>query len=286
MQWDTLRSFELIARLGSLTAAAKALGVSQSTISRQLQKLEDEAGSPLLFRENPIRLTDRGEALLDAVSPMVDAALAAQSVLDDLPQPEGEVVLTTVGEILRWMLSPQLPSFIRNFPKIQLRFLITNQIVSLAAGDADLSLRMTRPDSGDLFAKRLYSFQYKLFAASTLKLHAHTPWLGLTGSLAEIPEQRAMNKLFASRPPTALVEDIESLGIMVECGTGVALLPEALAERFKGLVEVQPQQVGAKASRPLPARDVWLVTHRSRHKLPKVRAVISWLESVTKKLRA
>ncbi|MDF1663144.1 MAG: LysR substrate-binding domain-containing protein, partial [Planctomycetota bacterium] len=107
-----------------------------------------------------------------------------------------------------------------------------------------------------------------------------TPWLGLTGSLAEIPEQRYMNTLFASRPPFILVEDVESLGIMMESGVGVALLPEVLAEKFNNVIEIQPEQVGAKAIAPPLGRDIWLVTHRSRQKLPKVRAVIDWLDSI------
>lgn len=280
MTWDSLRTFDFIARLGSLTAAAKALGVSQSTVSRQLQKLEAQAKSPLLFRETPIRLTDRGRSLLAAVTPMVEAATVAQSVLEDSPGPEGEVVLTTVGEILRWMLSKHLARFAGNYPKVQLRFLITNQIVSLAAGEADISLRMTEPESGDLFTKRLYSFQYKLFASASLKLDSKTPWLGLTGSLSEIPEQRYMNTLFSDRPAFILVEDIESLGIMMESGVGVALLPEVLAEKFNNVIEIQPRQVGTQSLAPPLGRDIWLVTHRSRRNLPKVRAVIEWLESI------
>jgi len=58
MEWDLLRTFEAVARLGSLTAAAKALGVSQSTVSRQLTKLEQDAGSPLLLRDAPLRTAD------------------------------------------------------------------------------------------------------------------------------------------------------------------------------------------------------------------------------------
>ena len=64
LDWDLLRSFEAVARLGSLTAAARALGVSQSTISRQLAKLEQVAGSTLLVRESPVQPTARGLALL------------------------------------------------------------------------------------------------------------------------------------------------------------------------------------------------------------------------------
>ena len=99
MQWDLLRSFEAVARLGSLTAASRALGVSQSTISRQLARLEEDARSPLLLRSAPIRLTERGEALLTTLAPMLDAARAAEAALEASPELHGQVTVTTVGEL-------------------------------------------------------------------------------------------------------------------------------------------------------------------------------------------
>ena len=85
LDWDHLRSFEAVARLGGLTAASRSLGVAQSTVSRHLAELERIAGSPLLLRETPLRLTERGALLLASVQPMVDAALAAQSALENAP---------------------------------------------------------------------------------------------------------------------------------------------------------------------------------------------------------
>jgi DNA-binding transcriptional LysR family regulator len=64
LDWSLLCTFEAVARLGSVTAAAKALGVSQSTVSRHLDRLEAEARSPLVTRERPVRLTERGGAAL------------------------------------------------------------------------------------------------------------------------------------------------------------------------------------------------------------------------------
>ena len=79
LDWSLLCTFEAVARLGSVTAAAKALGVSQSTVSRHLDRLEAEARSPLVTRERPVRLTERGARLLASMGPMVEGALAARS---------------------------------------------------------------------------------------------------------------------------------------------------------------------------------------------------------------
>jgi DNA-binding transcriptional LysR family regulator len=280
MEWDLLRTFEAVARLGGLTAAAKTLGLSQSTVSRHLARLEEDAGSPLLLRETPLRLTERGTALLAAVQPMVDAALAARSALEDTPELHGEVTLTTVGELVRWELARRLPGFYRAFPHLRLRILATNQVNSLAAGEADVALRMARPERGELVARKVGSASYAFFATSSLELHPEVPWLGLTGSLAEIPEQRHAERAFATRPPRLLVEDLESLGLAVEAGLGVALLPRGLAARLNGVVEVAPRKVGAQSSERIPPRDIWMIVHRSKQHVPRIRALMGWLGEV------
>lgn len=285
MEWDLFRTFEAVARLGSLTAASKALGVSQSTVSRQLDRLEEGAGSPLLLRGSPLRLTERGSALLAAVQPMVDAALAARSALEDTPELHGEVTLTTVGELVRWDLAPRLPQFHRAFPHLRLRILADNRVTSLAAGEADVALRMARPERGELVARRLRSISYGFFAAASLELHPEVAWLGLTGSLAGIPEQRYAGRAFAGRPPRLLVEDVESLGIAVEAGLGVAILPRVLAARLADLVEVAPRQIGATSSERIPPRDVWMIVHRSKQRVPRVRALMEWLKGGAGDLR-
>lgn len=277
MEWDLLRTFEAVARLGSLTAAAKALGVSQSTVSRHLARLEESASSPLLLRESPPRLTERGSSLLAAVQPMVDAALAAQSALEDTPELHGEVTLTTVGELVRWELTPRLPEFYRAFPHLRLRILADNRVNSLAAGEADVALRMARPERGELVARKVHTVSYAFFAASSLELHPEVPWLGLTGSLAGIAEQRHAERVFASRPPRLLVEDVESLGLAVQSGLGVAILARGFAERLAGVVEVAPRRIGARSSEPIPSRDIWMIVHRSKQHVPRVRALMEWL---------
>lgn len=277
LDWDHLRSFEAIARLGGLTAASKSLGVAQSTVSRHLAELERIAGSPLLLRETPLRLTERGALLLASVQPMVDAALAAQSALEDAPDLHGDVTLTTVSELLRWDIVPRLPAFHRAYPGLRLRILADNRVSSLAAGEADVALRMARPDRGELVSRKVRTASFGFFASSSVPLHPDTPWLGLTGSLGDIPEQRHARRAFATRPARLLVEDVEALGLAVEAGLGVAILPRNLAARLSDVVEVAPRLVGARSADRIPSRDVWLVVHRRKQHIPRVRAVMDWL---------
>jgi DNA-binding transcriptional LysR family regulator len=281
MDWDLLRTFEAVARLGSLTAAARALGLSQSTVSRQLDRLEAAADSPLLLRETPVRLTERGDVLLAAVRPMVDAALAAQAALEETPELTGEITVATVGEIVRWVLVRELPSFYRAYPGLRLRILADNRVASLAAGEADVALRFVRPHKGELVARRLHTVTYGFFAAARLKLRPDVPWLGLAGSLADIPEQRYAERAF-SRPAHLLVEDVESLGLAVEAGLGVAVLSKGQAQRLKRVIEISPRalNLSERDPGPPPARSLFAVVHQAKHRLPKIRAFLDWLTTL------
>ncbi|HMY57755.1 MAG TPA: LysR family transcriptional regulator, partial [Pseudomonadota bacterium] len=171
MQWDLLRTFEAVARLGSLSSAAKALGQSQSTVSRHIGKLEALSGSPLFLRTNPVKLTERGEALIQAVLPMVSASHEAALAIQDSPKLHGDVTLTTVGEILRWVLCRHLPSFYRDYPHLRLHILADNRVSSLAQGEADVALRLARPSRGELTARKLHTESYGFYAASSVNLH-------------------------------------------------------------------------------------------------------------------
>jgi DNA-binding transcriptional LysR family regulator len=279
-EWDLFRTFEAVARHGSLSAAARALGVSQSTVSRQLARLETEAGSPLLLRESPVRLTQRGLALLAALEPMVDAALAASAALENTFELRGEVTITTVGELVRWVLAGQLASFYRDYPRLRLRILASNQQTSLAAGDADVALRLARPERGDLVARKVNAQEFAFYASGSLELGPDVPWLGLAGSLARIPEQRHADRAFASRPARLLVEDVEALGMVVQAGLGVAILPRRLGSLLDGVGEVKAGAIGAHDLGPLPSREIWMVVHRQKASVPKVRAVTAWLQRV------
>lgn len=279
-QWDLFRTFDAVVRRGSFTAAAKALGMSQSTVSRHVAELEAEAGTPLLLRSGPLALTERGAALRDAVGPMILAATAARAALESTSELHGQVTLATVGEIVRWVLAHRLADLYRAHPSLRLKLLADNRLHSLASGEADIALRMARPARGELIARRLATESFGLFAASTLPLDRTTPWLGLTGSLATIGEQRHVESAFAARRPRLLVEDIDSLGVAVQAGLGVAVLPRLFAARLADLVEVRPSRVGARDLGPIPSRSMWLVVHRAKRDLPEVRAVIRWIDGI------
>lgn len=273
--WDALRTFHAVAKHGGFAAAGRALGISQSTVSRHIAELEGK-GAPLFSRLRAGELTERGAGLLAVVEPMAAAASGVSLALSS-SELDAEVTLTTVGELVRWVLAAQLPSLFRAHPRLRLTIHASNENQSLAADEADVALRMERPPKGDLFAKKLATESFALFASSSLPLNDETPWLGFSGSLARVPEARVAVRAFAGRPPRLLVPDIDSLGLAVEAGVGMAVLPRLYATRLKDVVEVSPRAVSVG---PLTPRSLYFVVHRKKRDWPKIRAVADWLGRV------
>lgn len=273
--WDELRTFHAVAKHGGFASAARALGISQSTVSRHIAELEG-SGAPLFSRLRAGELTERGSALLEVVEPMAAAASGVSNALA-ASELDAEVTLTTVGELVRWVLAAQLPSLFRVHPRLRLTIHASNENQSLAANEADIALRMERPPKGDLVAKKLATESFALFASSSLAINAETPWLGFSGSLARVPEAKAAARAFGGRPPRLLVPDIDSLGLAVEAGVGMAVLPRLYAGRLREVIEVSPRAVPLGLLRP---RSLYFVVHRKKRALPRIRAVADWLDGV------
>ncbi len=216
---------------------------------------------------------------------MSEIAVLAEATLRATPEPEGVVTLATVGELVRWVLLPRLNTLVARHPRIRLRVLADNRVHNLATGEADLAVRMVLPKKGDLIARRLWGKTYGFFAHHLLTRTEQTPWLSTTGTLADIADQAHAKRVFAGRPPALEIEDFEGLGLAVQAGLGVAALPRSLASTLEGVVEVAPTEVGGRDVGTIPERHAWLVVHRSRVKLPAVRAVMEWLESIAAELR-
>ncbi|MEL7371607.1 MAG: LysR family transcriptional regulator [Myxococcota bacterium] len=276
MEWELFRTFDAVVQTGSLTAAARRLGVSQSTVSRHMARLESQAASPLIIGTQPLLLTDRGRALVKAARSILDAALSAEVALQTHHEVRGEVTVTTVAEIARWYLAPNVRHLFKRYPELSLRILTTNQISSLASGEADVSIRLMRPMSGDLYARKLADIEYDVYAATGLNVRPDTPWLGLAGSVEDVPDQKVARLLFEGRTKKFACEDLEALTWALADGLGIALLPKRAAALQRGLSPVQDPQFSDR----LPCREIWLVTHRTRRSLASVRAVFAWLETL------
>lgn len=163
-----LRAFEAVARLLNFRAAAEELSLTQSAVSRQIQALEDDIGTPLFLRHTrSVQLTGAGAQLLRAVDPALDRIDGA---VRQIRQGAGRrsVAITTWASFASMWLIPRLEHFQRRHPDIDIRIDATDSTVDLATADVDLALRYGVPQHAPPQAVRLFGEQLTPVAS---------PWL-------------------------------------------------------------------------------------------------------------
>ncbi len=155
--WNHIRAFLVTAEEGTLSAAARALGMSQPTLSRQVAAFEKEMGVTLFERVGQrLVLTDSGVKLLENARAMGDAAMKfSLGVSGQSLQIEG-LVLISASELDAVFRLPKIIAKLRKQePAIDIEVIVTNETSDLQRREADIAIRSFRPTQKDLIAKKL-----------------------------------------------------------------------------------------------------------------------------------
>lgn len=280
--WNQARAFLVTAEQGSLSAAARALGLTQPTLGRQVAALEESLGVTLFERVGrSLSLTEVGLDLLSHVKAMGEAAgqisLAASGQSQAI---EGTVVVTASDLLSAYQLPPILDELRELAPGISIEVLASNEIRDLKRREADIAIRHVRPDQPDLIAKQLPGTSGHFYASPAyLKRHgrpetvedlADADFIGfgdVTTYLAAIRD--------ANLPITRdNIKYSSNSGIvaweMVKQGLGMTIMTHELAALTPEVEQVLPD---------FPAMPVpfWLVTHRELRTSRRIRVVFDLL---------
>jgi DNA-binding transcriptional LysR family regulator len=285
-RWDDLRVVLALGRAGSLKGAAARLGVNISTVSRRLDALERQLGLHLFDRTPDGTLpTAAAEELLPFAEDVERAATSFTHALEGLEfEPEGVVRLTAPPGVVDHFLAPALTQLHQRFPKLRIELLSTIGYADLTRREADIALRVVRPATGDLVAKRLAHFASvpitspayaeELGAVADLD---QARWLTWGEDLAALEETRWVLEQVAPEQVVLRSSSMTALIQAARAGLGVMLAAEPYG-RLPGLAPVALAARLRKRLRPAPEGSLWLVGHRALREVPRVHAVWSYLE--------
>ncbi|MCA9636433.1 MAG: LysR family transcriptional regulator [Myxococcales bacterium] len=281
--WNRARAFLVTAEEGSLSAAARALGMSQPTLGRQVDALEEEL-EVLLFERVGKRLvlTEAGLGLLEHARAMGEAAsrvsLAASGHSQAL---EGEVTIT-VGEIFGARVLPPIIARLRaDEPGIRIEIVATNETSDLRRREADIAIRNVRPQHPDLIARKIRDMAGNLYAASVYLDRIGRPTTPAGFSDADFvgfdldggPMIAALGHVgfsLQSRNFTSACQNQLVQWELVRAGLGIGVNSELIGDAEPGVERILP----AMPSIPFP---LWLVSHRELHTSRRVRFVFERL---------
>ncbi|RXJ74891.1 LysR family transcriptional regulator [Veronia nyctiphanis] len=170
INWEWLRAFLAVAELGSLNKAAETLTVSQPTLSRQLNALEKHTDVLLFHRTTQgVSLTPEGEALLLSVMPMREAYDAFSRALqgsDELL--EGDIRLSVNELMAHHYIADHLVAFRSEHPAVSVELVVSNQQTSISRREADVAIRMFRPEQLDFKCQRIGSIELGFYCHRSL----------------------------------------------------------------------------------------------------------------------
>lgn len=226
--WDDLRVFLALAREGSLTGAARRLRVGLATVSRRIERFEAALGVPLFLRhQSGYSLTDQGAALLPRAEAAEEALAGFRREADQQDRILGHVRVASIESLITPVLVPALAPLMAAHPGLDVEILFSTQAVNLHRHDADLALRMLRPDHGHLRVRQLVVMGFGLYGPpGGARPARHVSW----------PEQVSLgtvlswSRAFAGPDtPRFTVNTLDSQVEAVRRGLGLAVLPHFLA---------------------------------------------------------
>jgi DNA-binding transcriptional LysR family regulator len=291
---EALGILGLVVRTGSLSGAARTLGTSPASVSRQLSQLEAEFGLQLVNRSSrDISLTDAGQVFLDQAKIVLEEAEKLQLIArENAPGMKGSLHVHARSASGTALVIPMLARFRALYPDITVRMSLADHHPNLVDRNIDLSLVNSLPDSPSLISRKLVSWERRI-CASPAYLERH----GIPGKPEDLQNHRCITYLFnlgitrwrfrqggatQTVRPASVIEttDSASMQTLALDGLGIIMLPEWYLEndlRHGRLVRLFEDYECAPNMEGGFRAHVWALYHPSRRKSPQLRAFLDLL---------
>ena len=201
MKWDDLRILLAVQRGGTLAAAAKRLGVDQTTVARRLAALEGAAKAKLFLRsQGRLVATELGEIAVVQAERVEGQILDLEEKLaGGTAAPEGKVRVTAVPVLANRLLIPRLGDLLARCPKLEIEIVAEPRNLSLSKRDADIALRLARPQGGAALCRKIGALSYSVYGTAN-RSGAALPWLTYGDDYADLPQAQWVAKQGAGAP--------------------------------------------------------------------------------------
>ena len=280
--WSLIQSFLGALEHGSLMGAARATGMSQPTLGRHIAELENQldlvlferTGRGLLPTQNALALADAARLMQDGATQFSSLATGAGETL------QGRVRVSASQPVACFLLPPILARMRQTLPDVVVELVVSNAVSNLLKRDADIALRMVRPNQASLVANRIGRVHIKACASKSYLQRRGTPTkatdllkheLIVGDSNQEIQTGFEANGFVAKDMRFALrTDDLNAQWSAVQAGMGVGFAADYLIETNPAVTPLLP-------SLKLPLFPIWLTVHRELKTSAKIRAVYDFL---------
>ena len=283
MDWGGYRYFLAVAHTGSLSAAARALRVSQPTVGRQVQVLE-QALNVRLFDRRPdgYEITDAGRRILDLVRDIEGSVQAIEHrVGGENGKLAGKVRITAAEGIGTYWLPDQIAGLAQDYPDIEIEMRIGTSTLDLGRHEADIAVRLGDPRDDSLIGRCVAKVCFGIFGAEAyfaaqgeprcLEDLARHDIIESTGGIADLPQAKLLRSYAGGCGRVGFACDnlLTQFSAMI-AGRGLLAIPLYMAPAAPGIRRVLADDFNVEL-------DLWLLTHRDLKETARVRVVVDHL---------
>jgi DNA-binding transcriptional LysR family regulator len=284
MNWDDVQTFLAIARSGSFARAGHALGVNATTVGRRLATLEASLEVGLFRRTTAgLSLSDSGRLLLPRAERIEAELVAAQRQLRGADASlSGSVRISATDGVLQYLMIPAISQFRRQHPSLSIELRSNAQNVDLSRREADVAVRLSRPQEPTLVARAIGKLNFGLFASKGYLREAGTPrrlsdlgqhaFVSFDAGL-QVAQARWLTRIVPNMKVAVALNTTVAQAAACSQGLGIALLPGFVTREHRELVQLLPRLA-------CPIREVYCVSHEDMRGNARVTCVATWLRSL------
>jgi len=273
--WDDLRVVKAIGEHGSLMAAAVALGVNHSTVSRRLSAIEEAVGVSLFDRRRTGYVpTSAGREMLalgDRVG--TDIVSVTRRVSGHAQSHIGDLRVTTSDALLLDFLMPITADFQAANPEIRIEMIVKNSHLNLARGDSDIAFRATASPPDNLFGRRIATVAWAVYGrridyigvSPTSDELYRFKWTSYGNDLSHLKAYKHVEDRVARERIVFRCDSVVAAASAIAAGIGIGFLPCMHGDLVPSLVRISPVQ-------PEVFDELWILTHPDIRKSGRVYA--------------
>ncbi|MCI4645912.1 MAG: LysR family transcriptional regulator [Hyphomonadaceae bacterium] len=288
MNWDDLKLFLDVSRWSKLEDAAARTGLDATTLSRRIKRLETDLGLTLFERTRRGHfLTPAGERLVRRAEAMESLSLDIRAESSSEQAATGRIRLGVTEGLGSVIIAPALGRFRSQNPKIDVDLIALSGFVSVPRREADMSILLTRPQTGRLKIRKLADYALQLYGtrayldrqgAVTARqdLQGHT-LIGYVEDLIYSAQLRYFDELLPGLSPHLCSPSIVAQMNMVAAGAGLGILPVFMARQNENLVPLLIEEVYVQ-------RSFWLAVHEDVASLKRNRLMADFLARTVRHL--
>lgn len=272
MNWDDLRVVRAVYETGSYAAAAAQLRIDETTVSRRLARLQRDLGMSLFKAQDGVRIpTDDCETIVAHAISMADHANAIERVHDGAPTISRRRIAAT-DSVSAYVLAPNAPAFLSDNPNIILDFKASTENVDFSRWQADIAIRLSKPEKGDFLVSKLAEFDLFLCTPARRKVPEEVLICAYPEELDETPETKILLKRGLHQKARCTTKNLAVMSELLHTQSCAGILPSYMCEDLIDNGDFKAEKLPRR-------RGAWLLVQRHLKDDIATRAVIDWIKA-------